>query len=156
MTEELLRKKAVAFTAACVVLAALAAPALATTTTPPAGGPVVRDCLDNGRLDRHYRDADLAKASRALPSDVAEYSACPALIASQRAVYLGRDGEREASAVAKDCAAHGGRLRARYPTRQLRAALKTLPVDLDEYTPCRGAIRSQLNALERPVARSSR
>jgi hypothetical protein len=138
---------------ACVALLATASPTLA-GTTPRAGGPVVRDCLDNGRLDRHYRDPDLAKASKALAPDVAEYSACPALIASQRAIYIGRSGKPGASTVAKDCAAHG-RLRARYPAPQLRAALKTLPIDIEDNTACRGAIRSQLSALEQPVTRLS-
>ena len=137
--------------AACVALVASASPALA-GTTPPAGGPVVRDCLDNGRLDRHYRDVDLAAASKALAPDVEDYSACPALIASQRAVYLGGDGKPGASAVVNDCAAHG-RLRARYSVEQLHAALKVLPIDVDDHTACRGAIRSQLSALERPVSR---
>jgi hypothetical protein len=39
---------------------------------------------------------------------------------------------------------------------RLRAALQTLPVDIDDHTPCRGAIRSQLSALEKPLTRSPR
>ncbi len=140
---------AIAAVTTFVALVAPASSALA-NTTPPAGGPVVRDCLDNGRLDRHYREVDLAKASKTLTPDVEEYSICPALIASQRAVYVGHDGKSGTSAVAMDCAEHG-RLRARYSVRQLRAALKVLPIDIDDNTVCRGAIRSQLSALERPV-----
>jgi hypothetical protein len=138
--------------ALALALATAAAPAVA-STTPPAGGPVVRDCLDNNRLDRHYRDADLAKAAKALTPDVEQYSACPALISSQRAIYIGHAGRPGAHAVAADCAAHGGRLRARYGVRQLTAALGSLPADVADNTPCRGAIRSQLSALQLPVSR---
>jgi hypothetical protein len=119
--------------------------------TAPAGGAIVKDCLDNGRLDRHYRSADLAAAARRLQPDVAEYSSCPDLIASQRALYVGRTGAPGRNEVERDCVGHGA-LRHRYPAAQLRAALAGLSVDVADNTQCRGMIASQLSGWERPVA----
>jgi hypothetical protein len=135
---------------ACACSLVLAAPAAAHTTT-PAGGAIVKDCLDNGRLDRHYRSADLAAAAKRLPPDVEEYSSCPGLIASQRALYVGRTGATGRKAVERDCVAHLA-LRRRYPPAQLRAALAGLSVDVADNTQCRGMIASQLSAWERPTA----
>jgi hypothetical protein len=49
----------------------LAVPAKAATTTQ-----IIRDCADDGVLEGHYSAADLRKALRHLPTDVAEYSNC--------------------------------------------------------------------------------
>jgi hypothetical protein len=128
----------------------LAAPGAA-RSTPPAGGPIVKDCLDNGRLDHHYRSADLAAAAKRLQPDVEQYSSCPNLIASQRALYVGRTGASGRKAVERDCIAHGA-LRRRYPAAQLRASLAGLSVDVADNTQCRGMIASQLSGWERPLA----
>jgi hypothetical protein len=37
---------------------------------------ILRDCQDDGVLEGHYTVADLRKAERHLPSDIAEYSNC--------------------------------------------------------------------------------
>ncbi|MCW3048254.1 MAG: hypothetical protein JWO74_2538 [Solirubrobacterales bacterium] len=128
----------------------LAAPGAARTTA-PAHGAIVKDCLDNGRLDRHYRSADLAAAAKRLQPDVEQYSSCPGLIASQRALYVGRAGATGRKAVERDCVAHGA-LRRRYPAAQLRAALAGLSVDVADNTQCRGMISSQLSGWERSLA----
>jgi hypothetical protein len=120
-------------------------------STAPAGGGIVKDCLDNGRLDRHYRSADLAAAASSLQPDVERYSSCPDLIASQRALYVGRTGATGRYAVKRDCVAHGA-LRRRYPAAQLRAALTALSVDVADNTQCRGMIASQLSGWERASA----
>jgi hypothetical protein len=128
----------------------LAAPGSAHTAA-PAGGAIVKDCLDNGRLDRHYRSADLAAAAKRLQPDVEQYSSCPDLIASQRALYVGRTGATGPKAVERDCIAHRA-LRRRYPAAQLRAALAGLSVDVADNTQCRAMIASQLSGWERPLA----
>jgi hypothetical protein len=63
------------------VLLAVAAVAL----VPPAGASadyraVIRDCNQDGKLDRHYSHADLAAALKNLPPDIAQYTDCRAVI----------------------------------------------------------------------------
>jgi hypothetical protein len=56
----------------CLLAALLFAPAaMAASTTQ-----ILRDCQDDGVLEGHYTVAELRKAERNLPSDIAEYSNC--------------------------------------------------------------------------------
>jgi hypothetical protein len=56
----------------CLLAALLIAPAaMAATTTQ-----ILRDCQDDGVLEGHYTAAELRKALRHIPSDVAEYTNC--------------------------------------------------------------------------------
>jgi hypothetical protein len=64
--------------AALLALAAAPAPALAD------GDDVIRDCYEDGKLDRKYSDEDLEDAERDLPSDVDEYSDCRSVIRAAR------------------------------------------------------------------------
>ena len=43
---------------------------------------VLRDCIRDGKLDRHYSNAELRKAKDNLPADSDEYSDCSDVIAS--------------------------------------------------------------------------
>jgi hypothetical protein len=43
---------------------------------------VIRDCAQDGKLDRKYSDGDLIKAKKKLPSDLNEYSDCSDVIAA--------------------------------------------------------------------------
>lgn len=43
---------------------------------------VIKDCAQDGKLDRKYSDADLIKARKKLPSDLNEYSDCSDVIAA--------------------------------------------------------------------------
>jgi hypothetical protein len=66
----------------CAALLALAAvPTLALAD----GDEVIRDCYEDGKLDREYTDEELEDAERDLPSDVDEYSDCRSVIAAARA-----------------------------------------------------------------------
>jgi hypothetical protein len=60
--------------AALVALAAVPSPAFAD------GDEVIRDCYDDGKLDKEYDREDLEDAERDLPSDVDEYSDCRSVI----------------------------------------------------------------------------
>ena len=57
-------------------LFALPAPAFASADQ------VIRDCVYDGTLDRHYSNAELRRARNHLPSDIDEYSDCRDVIAS--------------------------------------------------------------------------
>jgi hypothetical protein len=43
---------------------------------------VIKDCAQDGTLDKKYSDADLMKAKKNLPADVKEYSDCSEVIAA--------------------------------------------------------------------------
>ena len=76
----------IAYTLAlAVALCALALPAVASASP----SQVIRDCQNDGDLDRKYSNEDLRKAQDNLPSDVAEYSDCGEVIAA--AVTAGSD-----------------------------------------------------------------
>jgi hypothetical protein len=60
-----------------VALAALVAPATAAASAKQ----VLRDCITDGKLDRHYSNAELRKAKDNLPADSDEYSDCSDIIA---------------------------------------------------------------------------
>ena len=49
------------------------------------GNDVIRDCNEDGDLDRNYPDRDLREAEQNLPSDIDEYTDCRAVIRSARA-----------------------------------------------------------------------
>jgi hypothetical protein len=73
-----------------VLLIALAAPAIA-HASPSA---VIRDCADDGDLDRHYSNSDLDKAEKNLPSDLDEYSDCRSVIAGAKTGGSDKGGGR--------------------------------------------------------------
>jgi hypothetical protein len=60
----------------CLVAALLIAPAAKAASV----NQIVRDCADDGVLEGHYTAAELRKAERHLPTDVAEYSNCGDLL----------------------------------------------------------------------------
>src|SRR3954452_9524818 len=43
---------------------------------------VIKDCAEDGKLDKKYSDADLIKAKKKLPSDLNEHSDCSDVIAA--------------------------------------------------------------------------
>jgi hypothetical protein len=62
-----------------VLLAALVALALPSAAWGSSGA-VIRDCNDDGKLDKKYSKKELKKALKRLPSDIKEYSDCPDVI----------------------------------------------------------------------------
>jgi hypothetical protein len=71
--------------AAVAVLAAVALPGLA----PAATRDLLRDCAEDGELDRNYSRSELREAESELPSDIDEYTDCRDAI---RAAQLGGPG----------------------------------------------------------------
>jgi hypothetical protein len=53
------------------------------------GADVIRDCADDGKLDKNYSQQDLQNAERNLPSDIDEYTDCRSVI---RAALHGGSG----------------------------------------------------------------
>jgi hypothetical protein len=51
------------------------------------GGDVIRDCTDDGRLNKRYSQSDLRDALSSIPSDVDEYTNCRDVI--RRAAFRG-------------------------------------------------------------------
>ena len=56
------------------------------------GNAVIRDCADNGQLDKHYSQKDLRDAYNNLPSDIDEYTDCRAIIRAAMAGGSGSNG----------------------------------------------------------------
>jgi hypothetical protein len=69
-----------AITTLAAAVAALALPAAAAADWHD----VVRDCADDGKLDRHYQDGDLKDAGKKMPTDIREYTDCEAVIDAAR------------------------------------------------------------------------
>jgi hypothetical protein len=69
---------------ALLALSAAAVPAGAKGHHAPRPPAAVRDCIGDGDLDRPYSRGELRRALRALPSDVAQYTACSDVL---RAAY---------------------------------------------------------------------
>ena len=65
-----------ATTLLAAALAALALPASAAADYHR----VIRDCAQDGKLDRHYSDGELNRARHHIPTDIAEYTDCKAVI----------------------------------------------------------------------------
>jgi len=67
-----------------LVLALFALVAFPTTSTAgshPNRNKIIKDCVDDGKIDGHYSRSDLNDAQRHLPTDVNEYTDCKAAIA---------------------------------------------------------------------------
>jgi hypothetical protein len=123
-----------------VLVVALAAPALA-QASPDA---VIRDCAEDGDLDRKYSNDDLEQAENNLPSDLDEYSDCREVIGGAKTGGSGAGGGNEA----------GGGGNANDPTgaaaaRSERAARKRDAAELNELT-ARGD-RPELRVGGKPV-----
>jgi hypothetical protein len=76
-----------ALTVLAVALVVGAAPAYGSA------GAVIRDCSEDGVLNKHYSQGDLTKALDQLPSDLDEYTDCRSVI--RRAQLAGTGGKRK-------------------------------------------------------------
>lgn len=105
-----------------MTLCALALPAFA-SASPNA---VIRDCAEDGRLDRKYSNSDLRKAENKLPADLDEYSDCREVIAG--AITSGSDkGRGRDSGGSGDSSSPAAAQRARAAARaQDEASLESL------------------------------
>jgi len=90
---------------------------------------VIRDCVDNGRLDKRYSLKALREARKHLPSDVRAYTKCPDVIT--RAI--------NAELAIRDCHRDGD-LDKRYSRGALREALR----HLHRGDRCRGVMKRAL------------
>lgn len=76
MTAPLPRGRRAARTSMRILLTLIAVCLLAPAAALASGSAVIRDCSDNGKLDRSYSRADYRDALAHLPSDVDEYTSC--------------------------------------------------------------------------------
>jgi hypothetical protein len=90
---DMLRFTAATVTAPAVVLGVAASAPLLTTPAVAQASPaaVIRDCAQDGKLDRHYSLSDLKKAEHSLPTDIDEYTNCRDVI-NQAEVQSSRGG----------------------------------------------------------------
>ncbi len=56
------------------------------------GADVIRDCAQDGKLDKHYSQKELQSAEQNLPSDIDEYTDCRAAIRAQMSGGNGNPG----------------------------------------------------------------
>jgi hypothetical protein len=75
-------------TLSLALLIALAMPGFAVAS----GDDVIRDCAQDGDLDKQYSDEELEDANRNLPSDIDQYSDCRDVIAQAQAGGRGSSG----------------------------------------------------------------
>ena len=102
-------------TALALVAAGLAPAALASS------GQVIRDCADNGTLDRKYSNAELKRARQELPTDLDEYSDCREVIGA--AIDHSSDRDSSGGGAAGAGPKGGGKARAASRAKD-RAALR--------------------------------
>jgi hypothetical protein len=106
-----------------------------------------RDCVADGWLGHHYAKTALRRAIPALTTRVAHHAVCRTRL--RRVLKHGGDGRLairgSAHAVIRDCADNGW-IDHRYPLSVLRASLRRVPADVDEYTRCTEIIRAELRA----------
>ncbi|MFL5896137.1 MAG: hypothetical protein ACJ76Z_13635 [Thermoleophilaceae bacterium] len=74
------------FPVIAVLVLGLPAPALASSAD------VIRDCAQDGHLDKHYSQKELRQAERNLPSDIDEYTDCRQAIRNAMAGGSGAGG----------------------------------------------------------------
>jgi hypothetical protein len=75
------------------VAVALVALLLAPVPAHASGGDVIRDCSEDGSLDKHYSQRELSGALDNLPSDLDEYTDCRTVI--RRAQLAGAKGKEK-------------------------------------------------------------
>jgi hypothetical protein len=83
------------------LLVALAVPAIAVAD----GDDVIRDCAQDGDLDKEYSDEELEEASEDMPSDIDAYTECRSLI---RAAQSGGRGSTEGAGGGAGAGGSGG------------------------------------------------
>jgi hypothetical protein len=105
-----------------MALCALALPALASASP----GAVIRDCAEDGRLDRKYSNSDLRKAENKLPADLDEYSDCREVIAGAITSGSVRGGGRGSGGSAGGDSSPAAAARAQAARAQDEAALDSL------------------------------
>jgi hypothetical protein len=88
--------------ALAVATALLASPAVALASPQQ----VIRDCAQDGKLDRHYSLSDLKNAEKRLPTDVDEYTNCRDVI--NQAEVQGSGGNDHGQAHGAGAAGSGG------------------------------------------------
>ena len=101
----------------CVLLLVLALPAIA-EASPSA---VIRDCAEDGDLDRRYSNGDLKRAQDRLPSDLDEYSDCREVIGGALTGGSDRGGGRDNAPTTGAAAARAERNARRRDRDQLAA-----------------------------------
>jgi hypothetical protein len=84
--------------------ALLASPAVAQASPQQ----VIRDCAQDGKLDRHYSLSDLKKAENKLPTDVDEYTNCRDVINQAEVQGSGGNGHGTAHGAAAGSGGSGG------------------------------------------------
>jgi hypothetical protein len=87
-----------------VAAALLASPAVAHASPQQ----VIRDCAQDGKLDRHYSLSDLKKAESKLPTDVDEYTNCRDVINQAEVQGSGGNGHGTAHGAAAGSGGSGG------------------------------------------------
>lgn len=63
------------------------------------GADVIRDCAQDGKLDKHYTQKELQQADQNLPSDIDEYTDCRQAIRSQMSGGSGASGPGPANGI---------------------------------------------------------
>lgn len=91
-------------TLSLLALIALAMPGLAQAS----GNDVIRDCAQDGDLDKQYSDEELEEANRNMPSDIDQYSDCRDVIAQAQGGGRGSTGGGGASAGGGGGSSDGG------------------------------------------------
>lgn len=82
------------------LLTAAALLALLPSAAHASAGALIRDCLKNGKITGHYSAQDYAQALANLPTDVAEYSDCAAVIRNGQLANAAGGGGRSGAAAA--------------------------------------------------------
>ncbi len=113
-----------------------------------------RDCAADGRIGGSYTLAVLRQGLRALPDDLGTYSLCPKTIRNHIVKNGGAFSRHalDADMVLDECAGEGV-LHPGHTREGLRRALRKMPIDVQNYTPCVDVIKEALRRFdEAPVS----
>jgi hypothetical protein len=116
------------------------------------GAAVIRDCADDGKLNKQYSQKDLQSADKNLPSDIDEYTDCRAVIRAAMHGGTGSTGAPPPGAILTESGAIAGNehdIASLAALQRASAAGKTKPVTIggEQVTPGNAGLGGPLAGL---------
>lgn len=105
-----------------------------------------RECASHQKLSAGYKLRTLRVGLSELPDALGAYTGCPAAIRGRIATLTGRSPAAvDVEQIYRECGDEGI-LHPGHHVRALRRALREIPTDLAEYTPCQGLLLDAISA----------
>ena len=110
-----------------------------------------RECASHQTLSTGYKLRTLRVGLADLPEALGTYTGCPAAIRARIAALLGQRSPVavDVEQIYRECGDEGA-LHPGHTLAGLRVALRDIPTDLAEYTPCQGLLVDAINSKAHP------